>query len=158
MSEAASAPDRVLARVMFTDIVGSTEPAEKGRRPAVGAPSSTGTTTRMRRESVERHDGREVKTTGDGIFAAFDGPARTVQATGPPLGSGPASRARAPRAGVHTGEVRAARRGHRRLRRSHRGRGSAALAAADEVLVSRTVTDLVAGSGLEFRRSGVRTT
>jgi pimeloyl-ACP methyl ester carboxylesterase/class 3 adenylate cyclase len=139
-------PDRMLATVLFTDIVGSTSrAAELGDA--------------RWRELLDRHDaairgqieqfrGREVKTTGDGFFATFDGPARAVGcalaacAEARPLGL-------SLRAGVHTGECeqRGADLGGIAV---HIGARICALAEANEVLVSRTVTDLVAGSGLGF--------
>jgi class 3 adenylate cyclase len=145
-----SATERVLATVLFTDIVGSTELASRLGDAAW-------------RELLERHhaivrrelarfQGRELDTAGDGFFAAFDGPARAVLA---------ADAIRDPlraiglevRAGLHTGECEVS---------DHKivgiavsiGARIASLARPDEVLVSSTVKDLVAGSGLRFEDRG----
>lgn len=143
-------PDRTLATVLFSDIVASTD-----RAAAVG----DGAWRRILddhdhlvRREVERHGGRVVKTTGDGAMATFDRPGRAVLA---------AAAARDElrtiglevRAGVHTGEVE--------VRGDdiggiavHIAARVAALAGAGEVLVSRTVCDLVVGSGLTFTSIG----
>jgi class 3 adenylate cyclase len=147
---AGAEPDRLLASVLFTDIVGSTDTAA-----ALG--------DRRWRELLDRHDtltrehvtrfrGRVVKTTGDGALATFDGPARAIRCalelrdavsrTGVEL-----------RAGIHTGEVE---------QRDddiggiavHLAARVQALAGEREVLVSRTVADLVAGSGIAFSDRG----
>jgi class 3 adenylate cyclase len=141
---------RVLATVLFTDIVGSTErAAELGDR--------------RWRELLDRHDsllereiqshrGRAIKSTGDGYLATFDGPARAIQcARGmvervTPLGI-------QIRVGLHTGEVEL-RNGDVGGLAVHIGARVAARAAAGEVLVSRTVTDLVVGSGMRFEDRG----
>ena len=145
-----SDPDRVLATVMFSDIVSSTEQAAQ-----IG--------DRRWRELLDRHDdlireelsdhgGREVKMTGDGFLALFDGPARAIrcavaiqralQAEGIEV-----------RIGLHSGEVE--------LRGSdvggiavHLGSRVASMAAPGEVVVSSTVRDLVAGSGIRFDDRG----
>ena len=99
--------------------------------------------------------GREVEALGDGFLATFDGPARAVRCA-------PAIVRRAPRARRSTSGPActparsSCRRSHRRRRRSDRGSASAAAAAPGEVLVSQTVDDLVAGSGLEFADRGRR--
>ena len=142
--------DRILATILFTDIAGSTKIAvelgdQRWRR-------LLDEHDRLSRQIVERHRGTLVKTTGDGILATFDGPGRAVRCAlalktaagdiGAPL-----------RAGLHTGEIET------------RGRdvgGFAVHAAArvmgqsqpGEVLVSRVVTDLVAGTGLCFSERG----
>jgi class 3 adenylate cyclase len=142
--------DRVLATVMFTDIVDSTK-----RAAALG--------DRMWRATLDRHDeivrqqltrfrGREVKHTGDGFLATFDGPARAIRCasaiagTVEPLGL-------AVRGGLHTGEIE--------LRGDDIGGIAvniaarvAAMAGPGETLVSSTVRDLVAGSGLRFEDRG----
>jgi class 3 adenylate cyclase len=142
--------DRVLATVLFTDIVESTRRA-----------SQMGDHTwrklldshdQIARQIVQKHRGNLIKTTGDGIVATFDGPGRAVRCAlafraaaeqiGLPL-----------RAGLHTGEVEM---------REHDIGGIAVHAAArvmaqcdpSEVLVSRVVTDLVAGAGLKFSERG----
>jgi class 3 adenylate cyclase/predicted esterase len=142
--------ERVLTTVLFTDIVDSTRSAwklgdQKWRR-------RLDEHDRLANQMVQRHRGRLVKTTGDGILATFDGPARAVRCAlafsaaakdiGIPL-----------RAGLHTGEI------------EMRGRDVSGIAVhaasrvmgyslADEVMVSRVVTDLVAGAGLHFSERG----
>jgi class 3 adenylate cyclase len=143
-------PDRVLATVLFTDIVGSTEKAahlgDRRWRELLDTHDAT-----VRKE-IEHHRGREVDTAGDGFLATFDGPARAVRCA---CAIRDAVRAHGieVRAGVHTGEIE--------LRGDdvagiavHVGSRVSALAGPGEVLVSSTVVDLVAGSGLEFRERG----
>ncbi len=146
-------PDRVLGTVLFTDIVGSTATAAEigdlGWKDLLGAHNE-----RVRRE-FERFGGREAKTTGDGFLATFDGPARAVRC------------ARAitmtvreigieVRAGVHTGEIEFEGAEVHGIA-VHIGARVAAMAAAGEVLVSSTVKDLIAGSGLAFADRGEHT-
>jgi class 3 adenylate cyclase len=106
----------------------------------------------MVRDALERHRGREVKTIGDGFLATFDGPARaircasTIRANAPGLGLDV-------RAGLHTGECELIGEDIGGLG-VHIGARVAALAASSEVLVSRTVTDLVAGAGIAFQPRG----
>ena len=143
-------PDRVLATVLFTDIVGSSEKA-----------ASLG--DRAWRELLERHHelvrrqlvrfrGKEVDTAGDGFFASFDGPARAICCAGaiteqmPELGL-------EVRAGLHTGECELVD-GKVAGIAVHTGARVAAHAQPGEVLVSSTVRDLVAGSGLAFEDRG----
>ncbi|HEX6330607.1 MAG TPA: adenylate/guanylate cyclase domain-containing protein [Actinomycetota bacterium] len=143
-------PDRVLATVLFTDIVGSTE-----RAAALG--------DRAWRDLLERHHGavraqlqrwrgREVDTAGDGFLATFDGPARAVRCAGA-IVEAVRELGLEVRAGVHTGEVELAGDEVRGIA-VHLGARVAALAHPGEVLVSRTVADLVAGSGLVFLDRG----
>jgi DNA-binding SARP family transcriptional activator/class 3 adenylate cyclase len=139
-------PDRTLATVLFTDIVDSTRRAsELGDKRWHGLLDQH---DELMRREFERYRGREVKTTGDGFLAAFDGPARAVQCA---LAATAAIRRLGLeiRAGVHTGECeqRGSNLGGIAV---HIAARVAALAQAGEVLVSRTVTDLVAGSRLEF--------
>ncbi len=148
----ADEPDRVLATVMFTDVVSSTE-----RAAALG--------DRRWTELLDAHDavvrreltafrGREIKTMGDGFLATFDGPARAIRCAG-------AIRAAASdldidvRVGLHTGEIE--------LRGDdigglavHIGQRLSAAAQPAEIIVSSTVKDLVAGSGIEFEDRGER--
>jgi len=143
-------PDRVLASVLFTDIVGSTDTAA-----ALG--------DRRWRELLDRHDtltrehvtrfrGRVVKTTGDGALATFDGPARAIRCACA-LRDAVSAAGIELRAGIHTGEVE---------QRDddiggiavHLAARVQALAGEREVLVSRTVADLVAGSGIAFSDRG----
>ena len=147
------APNRVLATVLFTDIVGSTV-----RAVELGDTAWTDLLqahhTRVR-EQLTRFGGRELRTTGDGFFALFDGPARAVRcalalaAAVGPLGLDI-------RAGLHTGEIEMAG-DHIEGLAIHIGARIAALAGAGQVLVSRTVRDLVAGSGLVFTDAGTHT-
>jgi class 3 adenylate cyclase len=141
---------RVLLTVLFTDIVGSTELAAKiGDRAwneLLGAHNA-----RVRAE-LDRHQGNEIDTAGDGFFATFDGPARAVRCARAaveavrPLGL-------ELRAGVHTGEVETIAEKVRGIAVII-GARIAAQAGSSEVLVSRTVLDLVGGSGLRFEDAG----
>jgi class 3 adenylate cyclase len=143
-------PDRVLATVLFTDIVDSTRrAAELGDREwrllrdryddAVG-------------QELARFRGREVKTLGDGFLATFDGPARAVRCASAiidrihPLGM-------AVRSGLHTGEIGIQRDDVGGIA-VHIAARVTDMAGAGEVLVSSTVRDLVAGSGLSFQDRG----
>jgi pimeloyl-ACP methyl ester carboxylesterase len=144
-------PDRVLATVMFTDIVESTaRAAAAGDRQWRDLLSSYYT---VARREVTRFRGREIDTAGDGYFAAFDGPARAIRCalairdSAPRLGI-------AVRAGLHTGECETF--GDKITGIAvHIGARVAALAGPGEVLVSSTVKDLVAGSGLGFSDRGL---
>jgi class 3 adenylate cyclase len=142
--------ERVLATVLFTDIVDSTRSAAE-----MGDQRWRAILDRhdhLARQIVEKHRGSFVKSTGDGILARFDGPGRAVrcalafttaaQQIGLPL-----------RAGLHTGEIE--------LRGEdiggiavHAAARVMAHSASNEVLVSRVVTDLVAGAGLKFSQRG----
>ncbi len=142
--------DRVLATVLFTDIVGSTQKAaelgDKGWKDLLERHHSAV------RAMIGRYRGTEIDTAGDGFFATFDGPARGVrcaQAIGEvvhPLGL-------EIRAGLHTGEVELSGDDVHGIA-VHIGARVGALAGASEVLVSSTVKDLVAGSGLTFEDAG----
>lgn len=143
-------PDRVLATVLFTDIAGSTE-----RAAAIGDRrwrELLERHQRLMREELRRWRGREIDTAGDGFLVAFDGPARAIQ-----CGCRMRDAARALglelRAGLHTGEceVMGDKLGGIAV---HTGARVAALAGPGEVLVSQTVKDLVAGSGLHFAERG----
>ena len=142
--------DRMLATVLFTDIVGSTEKAcELGDR---GWKELLERHNQVLRAMLARSRGTEVNTAGDGFLATFDGPARAVKGAQAiceavkPLGL-------EVRAGCHTGEVElvGAEVGGIAV---HIGARVAALAGPSEVLVSSTVKDLVAGSGLVFEDRG----
>ena len=142
--------DRVLATVLFTDIVGSTEKAAAlGDRHWRDLLDNHHVTIRR---NLTRFRGREIKTTGDGILATFDGPARGVRCACAivdeirPLGI-------EIRAGLHTGECEMIGDDVGGIA-VHTGARVAALARAGEVLVSSTVKDLVAGSGLRFGDRG----
>jgi class 3 adenylate cyclase len=143
-------PDRVLSTVLFTDIVGSTErAAEMGDRDWRELLDSH---HRLVRRELARFRGREVDSAGDGFLAAFDGPARAVRCA---LAAGDAVSALGLRirAGLHTGEVELAGENIRGIA-VHVGARIASMAGKGEVLVSSTVRDLVAGSGLEFDDRG----
>lgn len=143
-------PDRMLATVLFTDLVGSTAQAaalgDRRWRDLLEQHHAA-----VRRE-LARFDGREVDTAGDGFFATFDGPARAIRCARAvvesvrPLGL-------TVRAGLHTGEVELAD-GKVAGIAVNIGARVSAQAGPGEVLVSGTVKDLVAGSGLEFEERG----
>ena len=142
--------DRVLSTVLFTDIVGSTR-----RASLVGDRQWRSTLEAHHaavRSELERHRGREVKTTGDGFLALFDGPARAVRCA-----QGIVSAVRPldleVRAGVHTGEVEMMGDDVGGIA-VHIAARVAQHAKASEVLASSTVKDLVAGAGLKFVEQG----
>jgi class 3 adenylate cyclase len=146
-----STPERVLATVLFTDIVGSTarasELGDARWRELIHAHHGL-----IRRQLV-RFRGTELDTAGDGFFASFDGPARAIRCASA-ITEGVRELGIEVRAGLHTGECE---------RIDHKvggiavniGARVAAEAGAGEVLVSSTVKDLVAGSGIEFRERGI---
>jgi pimeloyl-ACP methyl ester carboxylesterase len=146
-------PDRVLATVLFTDIVGSTErAAELGDhdwRDVLEAHNG------MIRRQLVAHGGHEVDTAGDGFLATFDGPARAVVAA---LAIRDAVQLLGLqiRAGVHTGEVQLREGGIGGIA-VHIGARVAARAGPGEVIVTRTVKDLVAGSHIRFTDLGTHT-
>jgi class 3 adenylate cyclase len=146
----ADEPNRVLATVLFTDIVDSTRQAVELGDKAWSALLYEHDTVAIR--EVVRHGGRVVKTTGDGILATFDGPARSVRCARA-ISQGVRTLGVEVRAGVHTSEVELRGGDVSGLGVSIASRIEA-LAGPSEVLVSRTVTDLVAGSGLEFTDRG----
>ena len=146
-------PDRVLATVLFTDIVGSTE-----RAVAAG--------DRTWRDLLDRHNtlvrreldhfrGREVDTAGDGFLATFDGPARAIRCARQVAEKIPGLGLEL-RSGLHTGEIELAGE-HIRGLAVHIGARVVSLAGPGEVLVSSTVKDLVAGSGIVFEDRGEHT-
>jgi len=147
------APDRVLATVLFTDIVDSTKKA--------AALGDTRWKELLRshddrvRTELARFRGVEVKTTGDGFLATFDGPARAVMCARA-ISEAVRSLGIEVRAGCHTGEVEQLG-GDLAGLAVHIGARVASLANGGEVLVSSTVKDLVAGSGLSFEDRGVHT-
>ncbi len=143
-------PDRVLATVLFTDIVGSTE-----RAAEMGDSEWRGLLQRhdqLVRREIDRHRGRAVKSTGDGVLATFDGPARAVRAA-ESIGDSVRSLGVDVRAGLHTGEVEVLGDDVGGLA-VHIGARVMAKADAGEVLVSSTVKDLVVGSGISFEERG----
>lgn len=141
---------RVLATLLFTDIVGSTERAsdlgDEKWLELLAAHHS------VLRQEIERFRGREVATAGDGFLATFDGPARAVQCA---LAAGDALRPLGLeiRAGLHTGEIEMVGNDISGIA-VHIAARIASEAEAGEVLVSATVKDLVAGSGLHFQDRG----
>ena len=143
-------PDRVLATVLFTDIVDSTrraaEVGDRRWRELVDLHH-----TAVRRE-LARFRGEEIDTAGDGFFASFDGPARGIRCAKAIVES-VHSLGIEVRAGLHSGELEVGA-GRPRGIAVHIGARVAAMAGPGEVLVSRTVTDLVAGSGLRFTDRG----
>jgi class 3 adenylate cyclase len=146
-------PDRVLATVLFTDIVDSTRrAAELGDarwREALAGHD------RAIRQVLERFRGREIKTTGDGFLATFDGPARGIRAA-LAIRDVLAEQGFAVRSGLHTGEVELAGADIAGIA-VHIAARISALAGAGEVLTSNTVKDLVTGSGIVFEPRGART-
>jgi class 3 adenylate cyclase len=144
-------PDRVLATVMFTDIVGSTErAAELGDQRWRELLASHEALVRMQ---LERFRGREVQMLGDGVLATFDGPARGIRCART-ICDEVRSLGIEVRAGLHTGECEM-RNGDIAGIAVHTGARVSAKASPGEVLVSSTVRDLVAGSGIEFQDRGV---
>jgi pimeloyl-ACP methyl ester carboxylesterase len=142
--------DRVLTTVLFTDIVDSTRrAAELGDR--AWSELLERHHALVRRE-LGRFRGAEVGTTGDGFLATFDGPARAVHCAAA-IRAAVAELGLGVRAGAHTGEVER-RPGDVRGLAVHVGARVCALAGAGEILVSRTVRDLVSGSGLAFEPRG----
>jgi pimeloyl-ACP methyl ester carboxylesterase len=143
-------PDRVLATVLFTDIVGSTEKAATlGDRSWLEIRQAHHAI--VRRE-LERFRGREVDTAGDGFLATFDGPARAVRCA-VAVTEAVRELGLEVRAGVHTGEVELVGEKVGGIA-VHIGARVAARAGPGEVLASSTVKDLVAGSGIEFASRG----
>jgi class 3 adenylate cyclase len=143
-------PDRVLATILFTDIVGSTRLAvEHGDRAWRGLLERHHA---LVRGELARFRGREVDTAGDGFLAVFDGPGRAVRCASAAV-RGVQSLGIEIRAGLHTGEVEVAGDAVRGIA-VHIGARVSALAGPSEVLVSSTVRDLVAGSGLQFEDRG----
>ena len=143
-------PDRVLATVLFTDVVGSTELAtqlgDHAWRDLLDRHHAA-----IRRE-LDRWRGQEVDTAGDGFLATFDGPARAIRCAVAAVASVRGLGMQI-RAGVHTGEVEVAN-GDLRGIAVHIGSRVSGLAGPSEVLVSRTVADLVAGSGIVLADRG----
>jgi class 3 adenylate cyclase len=147
----AQEPERVLATVLFVDIAGSTE-----RAAALGDRAWRGLLEAFHakvREALRQYRGREIDTAGDGLLAAFDGPARAIRCAGA-IRDAVRALGIEVRCGVHTGECELA--GEKLAGIAvHIGARVAGLAAPGEVLVSQTVRDLVAGSGLTFEERGL---
>jgi class 3 adenylate cyclase len=146
-----SEPERVLATVLFTDIVGSTarsaELGDAGWRELIQAHHAL-----IRRQLV-RFRGTELDTAGDGFFASFDGPARAIRCASA-ISEGVRELGIEIRAGLHTGECERID-GKVGGIAVNIGARVAAEAGPSEVLVSSTVKDLVAGSGIGFAERGV---
>jgi class 3 adenylate cyclase len=142
--------DRVLATVMFTDVVGSTDQvAGMGdRRWSELLATHDG----LIRGELERFRGREIQTTGDGFLATFDGPGRAVRCASA-IGDAVHAIGIRVRSGLHTGEIELRGDDIRGIA-VHIAQRVEAHAQPDEVLVSRTVADLVAGSGIAFADRG----
>ena len=145
-------PERVLGTVLFTDIVGST-----ARLAKVGDRRWSELLQlhhSVVRQQIERFRGKEVDFAGDGSFATFDGPARAIRCA---LATRDALRSLGleVRAGVHTGEMELIEGGVAGIA-VHIGARVAAVAAPGEVLVTRTVKDLVTGSGYQFADRGTQ--
>jgi len=145
-------PERVLATVMFTDIVGASERAAGlGDRRWHDVLDSHHA---LIRRQLNHFRGREIDTAGDGFLATFDGPARAVRCAST-ISDGVRSLGIEVRAGLHTGECEMM--GDKLAGIAvHIGSRVAALARPGEVLVSSTVKDLVAGSGLSFQDRGIQ--
>jgi class 3 adenylate cyclase len=142
--------DRMLATVLFTDICGSTE-----RAAQMGDRSWRYMLERhdaLFRRALERHRGREVKRTGDGFLATFDGPARAIRCASDVAGA-VGSIGLEVRAGLHTGELEVMD-GDLGGLAVHIAARVMDRAAPSEVLVSSTVKDLVVGSGIDFQERG----
>jgi class 3 adenylate cyclase len=151
-SRPAPMPDRVLATILFTDIAGSTERAaevgDRRWRELLGRHDT------LARTQLERYRGREVKMTGDGLLATFDGPARAVTCAGA-IGRELRALGLEVRAAVHTGEVEL-RDGDIGGIAVHIASRVMGLARPNEVLVSSTVKDLVAGAEIRFEDRSVQ--
>jgi class 3 adenylate cyclase len=144
-------PERVLATVLFTDIVGSSERAaslgDRGWRQLLEKHHA------LVRGQLVRFRGREMDSAGDGFFASFDGPARAIRCASA-IVQGVGELQLEVRAGLHTGECELVD-GKVAGIAVHTGARIASLAAPGEVLLSSTVKDLVAGSGMDFREHGL---
>ncbi len=149
-SRARPAAQRLLRAVLFTDIVSSTEQlarvGDEAWREVIVEHDARA------KAAVEAHGGRVVKSTGDGVLATFEGPAQAVRG-GRAIGEAVRDLGIAIRAGVHVGEIEAIGEDVAGVT-VHVAARVSALAGADEVLVSSTVKDLIAGSGLAFEEAG----
>jgi len=146
-------PERLLATVLFADIAGSTE-----RVAAIGDNTWRELLNEFyaqSREVLEHYRGREISTAGDGFLATFDGPARAIRCANA-LGGALRPLGLEVRCGIHTGECEFVGRDLAGIA-VHIGARVANLATPGEVLVSQTVRDLVAGSGLAFEDRGSHT-
>jgi class 3 adenylate cyclase len=143
-------PDRMLATVMFTDICDSTrraaEMGDRGWRFLLERHDA------LFRQALDRHRGREVKRTGDGFLATFDGPARAIRCAAS-VAEAMGSLGIEVRAGLHTGELEVMG-GDLGGLAVHIAARVMDRASPSEVLVSGTVKDLVVGSGIDFEERG----
>jgi pimeloyl-ACP methyl ester carboxylesterase len=152
-SRRAHEPERALTTVLFTDIVGSTETAARlGDRRWRDVLERHDAETRRQ---IDVHRGREVKTTGDGFLATFDGPARAIRCARA-IGGAMGDIGLEVRSGIHTGEVELIGSDVSGMA-VNIGARIGALAGPNEVLVSSTVRELVVGSGIEFTERGAHT-
>jgi class 3 adenylate cyclase len=143
--------DRVLGTILFTDLVGSTETARR-MGDAAWSRLVEQHHAAVRRE-LERFDGEEIDTAGDGFFAIFDGTARAIRCA-LAIQNAVQSLGLEMRAGLHTGEVERPAGGKPRGIAVNVAARVSGLAASGETLVTATVRDLVAGSGLVFADRG----
>jgi class 3 adenylate cyclase/pimeloyl-ACP methyl ester carboxylesterase len=144
--------DRVLATILFTDIVGSTKRvAEVGDRPWGNLVQQHHATVRA---LLVRHKGQEVDTAGDGFFATFDGPVRALRCASAIVKS-VRNLGLQVRIGLHIGECEIIDNKVGGLA-VNIGARICALAEPSEILASQTIRDLVAGSGLQFEDKGIR--
>jgi class 3 adenylate cyclase len=142
--------ERILASIVFTDIVDSTR-----RAAELGAArwrDLVGEHNRKAATAIDRHRGRLIKTTGDGVLAQFDGAERAVRGAAA-IRAAAESIGLAIRAGVHTGEVQTVADDLRGIA-VHTAARIMAVAESGEILVSATVRDLLEGSGLIFKDAG----
>jgi class 3 adenylate cyclase len=149
-SRSANESDRVLATVLFTDIVNSTKRAE-----TIGDRAWHDVLDRhnaLVRREISRHRGHEVRTMGDGFLATFDGPARSIRCA-LAINEGVEALGLQVRAGLHTGEVEMADDDLSGIA-VHIASRVATMAKPGQVLVSNTVRDLVAGSNIRFHDEG----
>ncbi|MEH2527194.1 MULTISPECIES: adenylate/guanylate cyclase domain-containing protein [unclassified Bradyrhizobium] len=149
-SRSASESDRVLATVLFTDIVNSTKRAE-----TIGDRAWHDVLDRhnaLVRREISRHRGHEVRTMGDGFLATFDGPARSIRCA-LAINEGVEALGLQVRAGLHTGEVEMTDDDLSGIA-VHIAARVATMAKPGQVLVSNTVRDLVAGSNIRFHDEG----
>jgi class 3 adenylate cyclase len=147
----AAAGDRVLATILFTDLIGSTEAVRQLGDEAWARVLESHHAV-VRRE-LARFEGEEIDTAGDGFLAVFDGPARAIRC-GLAIEAAILQLGLQVRLGIHTGEVERPQGGAPRGIAVHVAARVSALAGPSELLVSATTRDLVAGSGLEFEERG----
>ena len=149
--KAANVTNRTLSTVLFTDIVGSTARAEElgDQRWADLLEAHD----RAVRQEFMRFQGTEVKSLGDGFLATFDGPARAIRCA-QAIVEAAASLSLDVRAGAHTGEIEETRDDVRGIAVNIAAR-VVDMAGAGEILTTRTVKDLTAGSGLHFEEFGI---